>query len=146
MKYFIKKYSFIAAIESMVIFGCGAYITQTEQRALDAIEDLKEWDPNTLAPYLKCYTWEEFQEMWSDHLKSYRKMRNICKERVNLISCPVFLLGGGKDPLGPPEHAQFLSKEIRNIKVHIFPEGGHNVHHVYENEFNSMAQDFFLNN
>lgn len=127
------------------MIGSGAYKTKLEQRGLDLIQDLDNWDEATLAPYLRVYTREDFQNLWAEHVKFYRKFTTICKERVNMISCPVLFCVGGKDPLCPAEHAQFYKENIRNIKIHIFPDGVHNVHHAYADEFNSIAQEFFLN-
>ena len=139
-------YCNIANIQSMIMIACGSYKTEYEQRAAESIENLDDWDDANLAPYLKVYTREDFQELWSEHVKFYRKFTAVCKDRVNLIACPVFFVAGGKDPLCPPEHGKFYAETIRNIKIHIFPDGAHNVHHVYLNEFNAMAQEFFLNN
>ena len=67
---------------------------------------------------------------------------NSVRQRLHLIRCPTFLLHGMKDPLVPTFHADVLKKGIVNSRLHMFPDGKHNIHLAYAQEFNKMLVDF----
>jgi valacyclovir hydrolase len=72
----------------------------------------------------------------------YHAGGELCRTRLHLIRCPTFLLHGAKDPLVPTFHAEVLRQGIAHSRLHMFPEGKHNIHLRYAQEFNQMLVDF----
>ena len=55
-------------------------------------------------------------------------------------------LHGAKDPLVPNFHADVLHTGIAGSRLHFFPEGKHNIHQAYAQEFNRMLVEFLTHN
>jgi len=88
----------------------------------------------------------ELQDRWvrgCDAMQAlYQAGGELCRQRLHLIRCPTLILHGGKDPLVPSFHADVLQQGISGSRLHIFPEGKHNIHLAYAQEFNRMMVDF----
>lgn len=41
-----------------------------------------------------------------------------------------------------PEHLDFFASKIKNVQIYIFPEGKHNIHLRYSDEFNTIISNF----
>nr|XP_046247570.1 valacyclovir hydrolase isoform X3 [Scatophagus argus] len=67
---------------------------------------------------------------------------SICMELLPLISCPTLIVHGEKDPMVPSIHPQCLLKHIKGSKLHLMPEGKHNLHLRFADEFNKLVEDF----
>jgi len=89
---------------------------------------------------------DELQDLWArwcDAQKAiYQAGGELCRQRLHLICCPTFILHGGKDPLVPGFHAEMLHQDIAGSRLHIFPDGKHNIHQAYAQEFNRMVVEF----
>lgn len=73
------------------------------------------------APLLKLYGLDGLQKMWNgwcDALADIFKRNggDICKNDVEKIQCPTFILHGDKDPLVLPEHPLFLLDKIKGSR------------------------------
>ena len=87
------------------------------------------------------------QELWSgwiDSLTRIYKERegNLCQEFLPKITCPTLLIHGEKDPLVPSFHAQYIHKNLKGSILRLMPEGRHNLHLTYAEEFNKYVTDF----
>ena len=58
------------------------------------------------------------------------------------VACPALVLHGAKDPLTPGLHAEAIHRGIAGSRLHIFPEGKHNIHIRYADEFNALVHAF----
>jgi valacyclovir hydrolase len=58
------------------------------------------------------------------------------------VKCPTLVLHGAKDPLVPGLHPEAIHRGIAQSRLHIFPEGKHNIHLKYADEFNAIAFAF----
>jgi valacyclovir hydrolase len=58
------------------------------------------------------------------------------------VKCPTFVLHGAKDPLTSGLHPEAIHCGIAGSRLRIFPEGKHNIHIRYADEFNSLVHDF----
>ncbi|XP_056096490.1 valacyclovir hydrolase isoform X2 [Rhinichthys klamathensis goyatoka] len=67
---------------------------------------------------------------------------NICMEALPLISCPTLIVHGAKDPMIPSSHPQHLQQNISGSRLHVMPEGKHNLHLRYSSEFNALVEGF----
>ena len=95
---------------------------------------------------LALYGKEDFQEMhsaWIDGSQYYtNRGGDICVSEAKSITCPTLVVHGQKDPLVPDFHPEFLHANIRGSKLHLMPEGRHNIHLRYADEFNSLVRNF----
>ncbi|XP_039902288.1 valacyclovir hydrolase isoform X2 [Simochromis diagramma] len=67
---------------------------------------------------------------------------SICMELLPLISCPTLIIHGEKDPMVPILHPEYLLKHIKGSRLHLMPEGKHNLHLRHADEFNTLVEDF----
>ena len=136
-------------VTRMALWGGNAYVSQDDIDAYEKTRRVADWSPRTAAPMQAMYG-EEFQDLWTrwcDAQQSILKAGgDLCRERLAQITCPTFLMHGGKDPLVPPFHARFLQQGIVGSRLHIFPDGRHNIHLFYADEFNGLLAEFLLSN
>ncbi|XP_049820515.1 valacyclovir hydrolase-like [Aethina tumida] len=140
------KYSEI--VDKLVIWGSKSYILPEEIKSYEKLRDLSKWSDKMKAPLIKLYTEEGLKELWSGWYNAvkeiYQKGGDICKSDLTNIKCPTFILHGDKDPMLAPEHPNYLLNNIKKSKIHRFPEGKHNIHLRYADEFNKIISDFLL--
>jgi len=67
---------------------------------------------------------------------------NLYRERLAEIRCPALVLHGALDPLVPAFHAQAIHLGIAGSQLHIFPQGKHNIHQRYADDFNALVHAF----
>ncbi|NP_001405669.1 valacyclovir hydrolase isoform 2 [Mus musculus] len=67
---------------------------------------------------------------------------NICRHLLPLVQCPTLIVHGEKDPLVPRFHADFLLQHVKGSRLHLMPEGKHNLHLRFADEFNRLVEDF----
>jgi valacyclovir hydrolase len=67
---------------------------------------------------------------------------NLYRERLKDVRCPTFVLHGARDPLVPAFHAEAIHQAIAQSRLHIYPEGRHNIHVKYAGDFNAAVHSF----
>ena len=95
----------------------------------------------------ELYGKEGFQEMWSAWIDALTKIHSekngdLCKSYLEHIKCPTLIVHGQKDPMVPDFHPEFLHKNIKGSRLHLMPEGRHNLHLRYADEFNDLVKKF----
>ncbi|XP_026202015.1 valacyclovir hydrolase isoform X2 [Anabas testudineus] len=88
----------------------------------------------------KMVVWGSNAFISQQDLKLYEG--SICLELLPLISCPTLIIHGEKDPMVPSFHPQHLLQHIKGSRLHLMPEGKHNLHLKYADEFNKLVEDF----
>lgn len=88
-------------------------------------------------------------------------------ELLPSITCPTLIIHGEKDAMVPSVHPQFLLQHVKDsrlicgdtpskvvdlhgndqlfaspFRLHLMPEGKHNLHLRYAAEFNTLVEDF----
>ncbi|KAF7648449.1 hypothetical protein LDENG_00156540 [Lucifuga dentata] len=134
-------------ISKMVVWGCNTYVSQEDLSLYDAVRDVSKWSEKMRKPMEDMYGAEVFAktwEAWVDGLIqiSQKPGGNICMELLPLIRCPTLIIHGEKDPMVPSFHPQYLHKHIRGSRLHLMPEGKHNLHLRFAAEFNKLVEDF----
>jgi valacyclovir hydrolase len=81
------------------------------------------------------------QEIWSKHVKFCQSLSNICKDQVSGVRCPTLVLYGDKDFVEVDE-VKYLIKNISDTQTYRFPEGKHDMHLGFTDEFNSVVDKF----
>ncbi|XP_024408085.1 valacyclovir hydrolase isoform X3 [Desmodus rotundus] len=134
-------------IHKMVIWGANAYVTEEDEMIYQGIRDVSKWSEKTKKPLETLYGYEYFAktcEKWVDGIKQFKHLPdgNICRHLLPLVQCPTLIVHGEKDPLVPRFHADFIHKHVRGSRLHLMPEGKHNLHLRFADEFNKLAEDF----
>jgi valacyclovir hydrolase len=134
-------------ISKMVIWGANAYVTDEDDRIYQGIRDVSKWSEKARKPLETLYGYDYFAktcEKWVDGIKQFKHLPdgNICRHLLPLIQCPTLIVHGEKDPLVPRFHADFIHKHVKDSRLHLMPEGKHNLHLRFANEFNELVEDF----
>ncbi|XP_067618520.1 valacyclovir hydrolase [Eurosta solidaginis] len=140
---------FAECVEKLVIWGAGAYLNADEVKALQAIRDVQNWSPRMREPMEKVYGIDEFAKLWADWVDAAVAIYNdakgdFCCTEVNQVKAPTFILHGKKDPMIAAEHIPYLIEHIQGCKYYEFPNGKHNIHLRYADEFNKLVAEFLL--
>ena len=137
------------SVRSLVIWGGNAYLSKEDVECFNKIRDLSKWSKKALEPMEQEYGREGLHQLWNSWLdvleEIYHSGGNICKDMLCNIKCPTLILHGMKDPLVPNFHPTYLSANIRNSSVYNFPDGKHNIHLRYSEEFNQVVENFVRN-
>jgi len=136
-----------ACIQNLIIWGAAAYVTEEDKQLMEATKDLSNWSERMRAPLEKVFGKDRLQSLWSDFIHGYSAFAdnpngNICIPECADIICPTLIVHGVKDPLVPTSHAEFLHKHIKGSKLVLMPDGKHNLHMRYYEEFNKMVTEF----
>ena len=70
---------------------------------------------------------------------------DVCMAQAKSITCPTMVLHGAKDPICLSEHPEWFAKNIPgdgNTRLHILPDGKHNLHLRYADEVNGLVRAF----
>ncbi|XP_022442258.1 valacyclovir hydrolase isoform X1 [Delphinapterus leucas] len=134
-------------INKMVIWGANAYVTDQDEEIYRGIRDVSKWSERTRKPLEALYGFDYFArtcEKWVDGIKQFKHLPdgNICRHLLPLVQCPTLIVHGEKDPLVPSFHADFIHKHVKGSRLHLMPEGKHNLHLRFAGEFNKLAEDF----
>lgn len=137
-------------IMKMVVWGTNAFVSEQDLRLYDAVRDVANWSPRMREPMEKMYGAEAFAKMWGawvDGISQFAKRSkgSICMELLPSITCPTLIIHGEKDAMVPSIHPQYLLQHIKGSRLHLMPEGKHNLHLRYAAEFNKLAEDFLKN-
>ncbi|XP_064640727.1 valacyclovir hydrolase-like [Lineus longissimus] len=136
-------------MRKLVVWGSNAYLTAEEISFYEGISDISKWSEKMRNPYIEVYGAEYFQEhwrKWKDAFLVYfmEHKGNICMDDLPNIDCPTLIVHGQKDPLVPQFHPDHLVKNIKGSKLINMPDGKHNLHLRYADEFNKILEEFLL--
>ncbi|XP_054349435.1 valacyclovir hydrolase isoform X1 [Pongo pygmaeus] len=134
-------------IHKMVIWGANAYVTDEDSVIYEGIRDVSKWSERTRKPLEALYGYDYFArtcEKWVDGIRQFKHLPdgNICRHLLPRVQCPTLIVHGEKDPLVPQFHADFIHEHVKGSRLHLMPEGKHNLHLRFANEFNKLAEDF----
>ena len=134
-------------VTRLAVWGGNAYATQEDIDLYETTRSVSDWSPRAAAPMLAMYG-DDFQALWTRWCDAQQRLLkaggDLCRERLGEITCPTFLLHGGKDPLVPLFHAQFLHQGIAGSRLYVFPDGRHDIHVYYAEAFNDLLVEFLL--
>jgi valacyclovir hydrolase len=134
-------------VTRMAVWGGNAYATQEDIDAYETTRCVADWAPRAAAPMRAMYG-DDFQALWTRWCDAQQRFLkaggDLCRDRLAEIACPTFLLHGGKDPLVPLFHARFLQQGIAGSRLHVFPDGRHDIHLYYADAFNELLVEFLL--
>ena len=132
-------------VTRMAAWGGNAYVTQEDIDVYETTRNVSDWAPRAAAPMQAMYG-DGFQALWTRWCDAQQRLLkaggDLCRARLGEITCPTFLLHGGKDPLVPLFHAHFLQQGIAGSRLHVFPDGRHDIHLYYAETFNELLVEF----
>ncbi|CAN8020618.1 unnamed protein product, partial [Ixodes persulcatus] len=136
-------------IEKLVAFGGNAYIKDIDVQLVEATRNTEQWSKRMREPMEALYGPERFQKLWWGYCAFHKRLLHnqggdVCRAELAKIRCPTLIVHGEKDPLVPPEHPAYLLRHIALSKLCVIPEGKHNLHLRFRDEFNKVVTDFIL--
>ncbi|XP_075069095.1 serine hydrolase BPHL [Mixophyes fleayi] len=139
--------SYPSLIHKLIVWGANAYVAEEDLELYNAVKDITKWSPKMREPMEKLYGEEYFAKTfaaWVEAMGNFRRKSdgNICRHLLPLIDCPTLIVHGLKDALVPLFHPHSLHKQMKNSRLHLMPEGKHNLHLKYAEEFNRLVEDF----
>lgn len=137
------------AVEKLVIWGSNSYISDEEAILFEKMRDVSTWSKRMREPLEAIYGIQGFADIWAKWIDAalsiyHERKGNICKEDVPKIQAPTFILHGKKDPMVAAEHIPYLRKHLKDSKFFEFPDGKHNIHLRYADEFNRLIAEFLI--
>ena len=135
-------------VNRLVVWGGNAYVTQEDIDMYAATADLSTWSERMRAPLEAVYG-DDLQRIWTDWnaaMVTYleRHNGNLIEHHLKSIKCPTLVLHGERDPMVPPHHPRHLVRAITDARLLVFPEGKHNIHLKYADDFNRMVGAFLV--
>jgi valacyclovir hydrolase len=132
-------------VERLVIFGGQSFLTAEEITAFNAIRKISAWSPRA-AEAMRAVYGEALDGLWERYVDGQEALfeagGNLYRDRLTRVRCPAFVLHGARDPLVPAFHPEAIHKAIAGSRLHIFPEGKHNIHQRYAEDFNLLVHAF----
>ncbi|XP_031972397.1 valacyclovir hydrolase [Corvus moneduloides] len=134
-------------IHKLVVWGANASVTQEDVRIYNGIRDVSKWSEKVKKPLEELYGHKYFAETceaWVDGILRFADNSdgNICQQLLPDIKCPTFIIHGEKDPLVPQAHAEYIHKHIKGSRLLLMPEGKHNLHLRFAEDFNREVENF----
>jgi len=133
------------AVAKLVMFGGQSFLTAEEIAAFNTIRRISAWSPQAAEPMRALYG-DALDDLWDRYVDGQEALLqaggNLYRERLSDVQSPAFVLHGAHDPLVPAFHAEAIHRGIAGSRLHIFPEGKHNIHTRHAGEFNALVYAF----
>jgi valacyclovir hydrolase len=132
-------------VGKLVVFGGNAFLTPEEIAAFNAIRKIESWSPRAAEAMRQVYG-SELDAMWEDYVSGLEAIfaagGNLYQELLPMVTSPMLILHGAKDPLVPAIHPEAIHRGVAGSRLHLFPEGKHNIQIRYADEFNALVLAF----
>lgn len=139
-----------ARVDKLVVWGVVPYASEYDIKAVSMTRDIQIFDPKSRKLYIEAYGQELFEALWHKHVDycvsfsgNATSIWDIRKD-MQTIKCPTLILHGDKDPLIDKEHPYTAERIIADSRLVRFPNGSHNIHQVFTDEFNKTVTNFLL--
>ena len=132
-------------VRKLVVFGGQSFLTAEEIAAFNAIRRISDWSPRAAEAMRRIYG-DELDALWNAYVDGqealYSAGGDLYRPLLSKVICPALILHGARDPLVPGLHPQAIHRGIVGSRLHIFPDGKHNIHQRYADEFNAVTHSF----
>jgi valacyclovir hydrolase len=136
-------------VTKLVVFGGQSFLTPEEIEAFSAIRKISDWSPRA-AQAMRAIYGDDLDGLWDRYVDGqvalFQAGGNLYREQLTEVRCPTIVLHGARDPLVPAFHAQAIHAGIAGSRLHIYPEGRHNIHIKYAGDFNPLVHGFLTGN
>ena len=132
-------------VARLVVFGGQSFLTPEEIAAFNHIRKISAWSPRA-AEAMRAVYGDALDELWDRYVAGQEALFNaggdLYRSLLSKVKSPTFVLHGARDPLTPGLHAEAIHRGIAGSRLYIFPEGKHNIHIRYADEFNRLVYAF----
>jgi valacyclovir hydrolase len=132
-------------VRQLVVWGGNSFLSEEELHTFQAMRSLSSWSQRAIEPLHAVYG-DDLQGLWERYVTGLETLHTaggeIYRSQLHKVQCPTLILHGDKDPLVPNMHPEILHREIPGSDLHRFPEGKHNIHKRYAEEFNEIVLAF----
>lgn len=102
-------------------------------------------------PLEKLYGAEYFKTTWENWVDTFKKIYHenegdLCLKFLDKIKADTLILHGEKDPMLAKVHVPFLMEKLKHAKLITWPDGKHNIHLRYAEDFNKKVAEFLSGN
>jgi valacyclovir hydrolase len=136
-------------VSKLVVWGGNSFLSVEELLAFQAMRSLSTWSPRAIAPLQAIYG-EQLQELWGRYVTGLEGIHatggDLYRSELQKVICPTLVLHGALDPLVPAMHSDIIHSAIAGSEFYSFPEGKHNIHKRYAEEFNHVVHSFLQRN
>jgi valacyclovir hydrolase len=134
-------------VNKLAFFGSNAFIVEEELKIYESICDVSKWSAKMREPLEKLYGAEYFRETWEKWVDAFLRIYkenngDLCTKFLKDIKAEILILHGEKDPMLAKVHVPFLMEKLPKAKLITWPDGKHNIHLRYAEEFNVKLADF----
>ena len=138
-------------IDRLIIFGGNAYLTKEDIEAFEATRDVEAtWSKRMKETHYPVYGAEALQRMWGSACDAWAAILaqqggDVCMAEAKSITVPTLVLHGAKDPICLSEHPEWFAEHIPGdgaTKLHVLPDGKHNLHIRFAEEVNGLVRSF----
>lgn len=138
-------------VQKLLIFGSNAFIIKDELKIYDSIRDVSKWSAKMREPLENLYGAEYFKTTWENWVDTFKKIYHekdgdLCVKFLKDIKAETLILHGEKDPMLHKVHVPYLMENIKGAKLITWPDGKHNIHLRYAEEFNKKVAEFLNQN
>ncbi len=137
---------FPTSVRKLAIWGSKTYLTEHDMKATEELEEDQRWNPRYCEAFEAVYGSQGLSQLWHRYTDSVRatyaqRDGDICAEEMSKVKCPTLILHGEKDRFSPWSHAEYMKSHISGSKLHVFPDGRHNLQVCIN--FNAIVGTFF---
>jgi valacyclovir hydrolase len=133
-------------VRHLVMWSGNSFVSQEEVEKFRSMRSISSWAQRAVDAMTPVYG-AELGAMWAAYVDAvdriYENGGDLYRSQLPRIECPTLILHGAKDPLVPLFHPEMLRDGIKGAELYTFPEGKHNIHVKYAQEFNRMVAEFF---
>ena len=132
-------------VARLVVFGGQSFLTPEEIAAFNNIRKISAWSPRAAEAMRAVYgdgAGRVVGPLCHRPGGAVQCGRRSLSALLAKVGCPTLVLHGAKDPADAGLHAEAIHRGIAGSRLHIFPEGKHNIHIRYANEFNALVHAF----
>ncbi|KAI1284941.1 Valacyclovir hydrolase [Halotydeus destructor] len=127
-------------VVKLVIWGVSARMTTKHKQFMADFVDVSNWSTAKAQKFQNVYG-NDLQELWSRHVQYTLELNDVCTDHLKHIRCPTLVLHGDKDFV-QQEEVDFVINSIGDVQTHRFPDGRHDMHIQYTDEFNRVVDEF----
>jgi valacyclovir hydrolase len=132
-------------VDRLVVWSGNSFLSSKELHTFQSMRSLSTWSPRAIEPLHSIYG-EDLQPLWERYIAGleglYAAGGDLYQADLSKVKCPTLILHGAADPLVPSVHPEKIHRGIVGSEFYNFPEGKHNIHKRYAEEFNRVVLAF----
>ncbi|CAG7722372.1 unnamed protein product [Allacma fusca] len=131
----------------LIFWGSFARYTPALLRAFEFFPQLDMWSPCKRQSKLEYFDRNYLRKICLDMLATARRVMggkggNFLGDELQNVQCPTLILHGVKDRLTDDFQPRQLQKAFKNARIQYFPDGGHDLHLQFPEEFVKTVEGF----